>query len=272
MLKRLVLAQIFATVLAATSFAGSIDLLSSSNATWTKDVGNATCTIGPRSSGDSLMATWTVDSGGWNNTWVSIVGTPLVSLHGADTIKILYLNNNVSGFSLRLTMIVNKDTTMWQSAYLNGLVGLQAANFPLNSTTFPQQFKTGGVFNLDSLRTISFINNTNPTTIPLATPVTGVYTIKQILVITGGASVRSFAPNANRSSAAISISSVGFNAPRSGAYTVTLYGANGTLMYHMKSQYVGGFNKFDFSNLGLGVCFAKVSGNGFAAASRLVIR
>lgn len=251
--------------------AESIDLLSSTNATWSTSVGKSTCTIGARSSGDSVVATWTVDSGGWSDTWVSILCSPLVSLAGADSIKVLYENNNVSGYSLRLTL---SDATMWEStAYLNGLVGLQAVNFPINATTFPQ-FKfaatdPNGTFDVSKISTISFINNTNPTVLTASTPVSGVYKIIGLHVITSGASVRQ--SPVSKALASNQIASTGITLATPGIYTVALYSASGALQHRMTSQFAAGFNRIDFSRFGSGVCIAKITGKGYASSARLII-
>jgi hypothetical protein len=254
--------------------ATSIDLLSSTNATWTADAGipaNATCTLLPRTSGDSISADWTMKTGLWSNTWISILGKPLVSLTSADTFKVLYTNNNADGFSLRLTIIANFDTSMWQSAYLNGVSGLQAAVLPLNSTVFPIQFaKTGSTFRLDSLKSISFINNTNPTTIASGTTITGKYTITQLLATVGSAAVKP-STMVDSHTGSIQISSTGFFAPKEGGYAVSIYKVNGTLARISNGNYKIGINTIDFSKIGPGVFIIKVSGNGFEGSSRLIL-
>ena len=271
MLKRFVFVLSLAGALTTGSSAdspASINLLLSTNAAWTADVGNSTCTFAPRSSGDSLVATWKVDSGGWNTTWVSLVATLSVSLSGADSIKILYKNNNANGFSLRLTM---KDGTMWQSLlYLNGLSGLQLAAFALNAAGFPQQFATGGTFSVDSIKSISFVNNTNPTTLTAA-GVTGVYTITQVLVTKGSSSVERSTSSLSLKTGSIRISSDGFSVPRGGEYAVSVYRANGACINTSRQQCAPGFNRVNFSKNGSGIFIAKVSGKGFSASSRLVI-
>jgi hypothetical protein len=266
-----VMLVIMATTACPTA-ASPLELLSSTNAVWTADVGNSTCAIAPRVSGDSIVATWKVNSGLWTNTWVSIVATMSVSSAGADSIKLLYANNDSAGFSLRLTL---RDTTMWQApAYLNGLVGLQAASFVLNATSFPQtQAKPGtvGVFNVDSIRTISFVSNKNPTTLTSAGS-TGVFKIFSVKITRSSASVKKSPNFVSSVRASLDISSSGFFAPKAGIYSVLLFRANGTLIRNFSARYPAGFNKIDFSQLGSGVFVAKVSGNGCNSASHLIVR
>jgi hypothetical protein len=266
-----VMLVIMATTACPTA-ASPLELLSSTNAVWTADVGNSTCAIAPRISGDSIVATWKVNSGLWTNTWVSIVATMSVSTAGADSIKLLYANNDSAGFSLRLTL---RDTTMWQApAYLNGLVGLQAASFALNATTFPQtQAKIGtvGVFNVDSIRTISFVSNKNPTTLTSAGS-TGVFKIFSVKITRSSALVKHPAVIASGIHGSFDVSPSGFFAPKAGLYSVLLYRANGALIRALSAQYPAGFNKVDFSRSGSGVFVVKVSGNGYNSASHLVVR
>ncbi len=278
MLKRFTSLAIFVSALTVSfslnSSAGTINLLSSDNVTWTADVGNATCTLLPRVSGDSIAASWTMKPGAWNNTWISIYGKPLVDFSNADSIKIAYTNDNKDGFSIRLTIIVNLDTSMWQSPYLNGHPLPQAATLPLNSTTFPIQFaKTGSTFRLDSLKSISFINNTNPTTIAAGTTVTGNYNITQLIATTKGAS--SVKPTANIesriSTGAIKISTSGFVAPMAGTYTVSIYNVNGAMVRTFNGNYKAGLNAIDFSKIGAGSFIVKVLGNGLTGSDRLVL-
>jgi len=263
---------------ASNTSAANIDLLSSTNATWTADAGipsHATCTIAPRVSGDSVVASWTMNKGTWDSVWVSVVGT-LTSpglLHGADSIKTLYKNNDSAGCVIRLTQY---NGTMWQEApYLNGLVGLQAVNLPLNVTTFPQlKFATTdptGTFNLDSVKTISFVSNKNPTVLTATPGVTGVYKIMGLTVTTNGASGTLVAQAKPINNMNIHIASNGFTTTKQGMYSISLYSVNGALVNRVSSQFAAGFNKIDFSKLGSGICIAKISGNGFTASNRLVL-
>jgi hypothetical protein len=276
MVKRFVLFVSLVGALTTVPFAAPIDLLSSDNMFWSASVGNSTCIIAPRSSGDSLSATWKVDSGGWSTTWVAILGSLATSLSGADSLKITYKNNNPDGYTVRLTLT---DATMWEppltSMYLNAMIGKTTANFSLDSFTF-KQFKfaatdADGIYSTDKIKSISFINNTNPNLLTSA-GVSGVFTVYQMLAAMGATSVRPNADAVSRSIGSIRISPDGISVPRGGAYTVCVYSANGAVINVSRQQYAAGFNKVNFSQNGSGVFIAKVSGNGFAGSGRLVIR
>jgi hypothetical protein len=248
--------------------AAAIDMLSSANATWSTSVGKSTCTIAQAASGDSLAATWTMDSGGWTDTWISLVATPSASLHGADSIKVICKITSTYGFSVRLTL---RDNTEWEPlTVLSGTPGtLLAGNYALNATTFPQFLATGGTFSVDSIKTISFVNATNPTLLTAA-GTGGVFTITQFQIISGNTSVKPSNAIAPRSLGSLRICTTGFTTTRAGAYTISLYLANGMMVSNSTSQYSAGFNKVDFSIAGSGVYIAKVTGNGLTESNRLV--
>jgi hypothetical protein len=209
--------------------------------------------------------------GTWSNTWVGLVITPLVSLSGSDSIKIIYEDNDVDGFALRITL---KDGTMWQAAaYLNG-TGLQGANFPLNVATFPQHKDSAsapdGIFIVDSIKTFLFVSNKNPTVLTSA-GANGVLKLSQVLVTTAASSAKPFCRSLSSSGGLVQIASNGFMASKAGIYTVSLFGANGALIYRSTSQCSAGFNKVDFPKLCSGICIAKVTSNGFTATNRLIL-
>jgi hypothetical protein len=270
MLKRFASAIFMIAGISFSAFAASpssVNMLVSSNATWSIDTAKSTLVIGTRASGDSVVATWTMQSGLWSNTWNVLVATPPAGLFsGADSIKIIFKNTSILGFSLRLTQ---KDGTVYQSdGRLNGTVGLIAANYKLDSANFPQQWVTGGKFNLDSVKTVSFVNNADPTVLTSA-GATGVFTILTFTVIKKSAATRFDVAARPALSANLKVSSHGVIVPSAGEYTISLYGANGATLYNMKSQLAAGFNKIDFARLGSGVHIARVSGNGISGSARV---
>lgn len=261
--------------LAASTFASSItadtvNLLDSSKALFSIDVGNGTLTIAPRLSKDSVITTWSMDSGGWNNTWVSLVCAVGTSLKGADSIRIVYRNNNVSGFSLRLTL---RDKTVWQSPFfLNDTAKLSGVTFKLDSLSFPQQWATGGVFNADSIKSVSLVNNTNPTTLT-STGASGVFKIYQFFIKTkSSVDVKQFTNAPIPSVAPIQLASNGFVASQAGKYEVSVFKSNGELVRDLTGLYSAGFNQLNFYGLGWGIFVVRINGNGGIAVNKLIIR
>jgi hypothetical protein len=208
-----------------------------------------------------------MQSGLWSNTWNVLVATPPAGLFsGADSIKIVFKNTSILGFSLRLTQ---KDGTVYQSdGRLNGTVGLIAANYKLDSANFPQQWVTGGKFNLDSVKTVSFVNNTDPTALTVD-GATGVFTILTFTVSKKSAATRFDVAAQPVFPANLKVSSNGVIVPAAGEYAISLFGANGATIFHRKSRLAAGFNKIDFASLASGVHIARVSGNGISGSARV---
>jgi hypothetical protein len=277
MLKHLVVALAAIATMTVSAFAAGsgsdINLLLSTNATWAPDVAHGTLTVAPRNSGDSLVATWTMDSGSSATNWVVLTGTLTAAkkLNAMDSIKLIYRNDFTSGFSLRVTQ---NDGSIFQAPeWLNGTVGLQGWTFILDSAHFPQVTWQTPVrpFRVDRIKSVSLVCNANPPTLTKAGAL-GIFRVFTLVAkAKSNASVNPFHVVSDVTPNALRISSDGFSAPRAGRYTVAVYSASGELVRNAMRNYSAGFNAVDFSDLGSGMYVVNVAGSGITASRNLII-